>query len=107
MNIPITKPYIGEEEIEGASEAIRSGWVSQGPRVKEFEDAICSYTGASHGMATTSCTTSLFLLLHLLESGEGDEVIVPALSFIATANSVRHTGATPVFCHVERDPFNL
>jgi dTDP-4-amino-4,6-dideoxygalactose transaminase len=94
-------PMLGEEEAQAAAEAVRSGWVAQGPRVAEFEKAFATTVGAAHGVAVSSCTTALHLALLVLEVGPGDEVIVPSFSFIATANAVRYVGATPVFADVE------
>lgn len=102
MNIPITRPFLGPEEEGAAVRAIRSGWVSQGPLVQEFEERFATYVGAKHAVATTSCTTALHAALAVSGIGTGDEVIVPSLSFIATANAVVHCGARPVF--VEIDP---
>lgn len=107
MNIPIAKPYLGKEEEEAASEAIRSGWVSQGPKVKEFEERFAAYVGARYAVATTSCTTALHSALAVSGISRGDEVIVPSLSFIATANSVLHAGAVPVFADVDPATCNL
>ncbi|TWP50969.1 DegT/DnrJ/EryC1/StrS family aminotransferase [Lentzea tibetensis] len=95
------RPLLGEEEASAAAEAVRSGWVAQGPRVASFEEAFAVRVGASHGVAVSSCTTALHLAVHLLDIGPGDEVVVPSLSFIATANAVRYTGATPVFADVD------
>lgn len=94
-------PDLGEEEAQAAAEAVRSGWVAQGPRVARFEQEFAAAVGAGHGVAVSSCTTGLHLALVLLDVGPGDEVIVPSLSFIATANAVRYVGATPVFADVE------
>ena len=99
--IPVMIPMLGEEEAQAAADAVRSGWVAQGPRVKRFEQDFASAVGAAHGVATSSCTTALHLALVLLDIEPGDEVIVPSLSFIATANAVRYVGATPVFADVE------
>ena len=99
--IPVMIPDLGEEEAQAAAEAIRSGWVAQGPRVARFETEFAAAVGAGHGVAVSSCTTGLHLALVLLEIGPGDEVIVPSLSFIATANAVRYVGATPVFADVD------
>lgn len=107
MNIPVAKPYLGREEETAAVEAIRSGWVSQGPKVKEFEEMFASYVGAKYAIATTSCTTALHSALVVSGIGTGDEVIVPSLSFIATANSVVHAGATPVFADIDPDTCNV
>lgn len=101
------RPLLGEEEALAAAEAVRSGWVAQGPRVREFEEAFAASVGARHGVAVSSCTTGLHLAVHLLGIGPGDEVVVPSLSFIATANAVRYTGATPVFADVEAETGNL
>ncbi|GGN33318.1 aminotransferase DegT [Actinoplanes campanulatus] len=99
--IPVMIPDLGEEEAQAAAEAVRSGWVAQGPRVARFEQEFAAAVGAGHGVAVSSCTTGLHLALVLLDVGPGDEVIVPSLSFIATANAVRYVGATPVFADVE------
>lgn len=101
------RPLLGEEEALAAAEAVRSGWVAQGPRVREFEEAFAASVGAQHGVAVSSCTTGLHLAVHLLGVGPGDEVVVPSLSFIATANAVRYTGATPVFADVDTATGNL
>ncbi|HWS31463.1 MAG TPA: DegT/DnrJ/EryC1/StrS family aminotransferase [Actinoplanes sp.] len=99
--IPVMIPDLGEEEAQAAAEAVRSGWVAQGPRVARFETEFAAAVGARHGVAVSSCTTGLHLALVLHGIGPGDEVIVPSLSFIATANAVRYVGATPVFADVE------
>jgi perosamine synthetase len=105
--IPVMIPMLGEEEAQAAAEAVRSGWVAQGPRVAEFERRFATLVGAEHGVAVSSCTTALHLALVLLEVGPGDEVIVPSLSFIATANAVRYVGATPIFADVDLATGNL
>ncbi|WP_305784085.1 DegT/DnrJ/EryC1/StrS family aminotransferase [Symbioplanes lichenis] len=99
--IPVMIPQLGEEEAQAAAEAVRSGWVAQGPRVAQFEREFAGVVGASHGVAVSSCTTALHLALVLADVGPGDEVIVPSFSFIATANAVRYVGATPVFADVD------
>ncbi len=105
--IPVMIPMLGEEEAQAAADAVRSGWVAQGPRVARFEQEFAATVGAGHGVAVSSCTTALHLALVLLEVGPGDEVIVPSLSFIATANAVRYVGATPVFADVDLATGNL
>jgi dTDP-4-amino-4,6-dideoxygalactose transaminase len=105
--IPVMKPYLGEEEAQAAAEAVRSGWVAQGPRVARFEKEFAAYVGAGHGVALSSCTTALHLALVQLGVGPGDEVVVPSLSFIATANAARYVGATPVFADVDLGTGNL
>jgi dTDP-4-amino-4,6-dideoxygalactose transaminase len=105
--IPVMRPYLGPEEAAAAAEAVASGWVAQGPRVAEFERRFAAYVGAASGVAVSSCTTGLHLVLHVLGVGPGDEVVVPSYSFIATANAVRYTGATPVFADVCEQTGNL
>ncbi|OXY92896.1 glutamine--scyllo-inositol aminotransferase [Streptomyces diastatochromogenes] len=100
-------PWLGEEEARAASDAVLSGWVAQGPRVAEFERAFAERVGAEHGIAVSSCTTALHLSLVVLGLGPGDEVVVPSLSFIATANAVRYVGAEPVFADVDGVTGNL
>ncbi len=99
--IPVMRPWLGEEEAAAAAAAVASVWVAQGPRVAEFERAFAARVGAAEAVAVSSCTAGLHLSLHLLGIGPGDEVVVPSFSFIATANAVRHAGATPVFCDVD------
>ncbi|MFE8949722.1 DegT/DnrJ/EryC1/StrS family aminotransferase [Streptomyces sp. NPDC007856] len=105
--IPVMIPWLGEEEARAASEAVLSGWVAQGPRVAAFEQAFAERVGAEHGVAVSSCTTALHLSLVALGLGPGDEVVVPSLSFIATANAVRYVGAEPVFADVDLATGNL
>ncbi|MFD6892429.1 DegT/DnrJ/EryC1/StrS family aminotransferase [Streptomyces sp. NPDC059957] len=105
--IPVMIPWLGEEEARAAADAVLSGWVAQGPRVAEFERAFAERVGAEHGIAVSSCTTGLHLSLIALDLGPGDEVVVPSLSFIATANAVRYVGAHPVFADVEEATGNL
>ncbi len=107
MNVPITKPTLGDEEARAPMASIASGWVTQGPKVAEFEKRVAAYVGAKHGVATSSCTTGLHLALHAVGVGKGDEVIVPSLTFIASPNSVLYTGADVVFCEVDRRTFNI
>jgi len=105
--IPITIPCLGEEEAQAAAAAVRSGWVTQGPQVAAFEEQMAAACGVEHAVATSSCTTALHLALLTLGAGPGDEVICPSMSFIATANAITYTGATPVFADVDPDTFNL
>ncbi|WP_330281346.1 DegT/DnrJ/EryC1/StrS family aminotransferase [Streptomyces sp. NBC_00588] len=105
--IPVMIPWLGEEEAAAASEAVLSGWVAQGPRVAAFEKAFAERVGAEHAIAVSSCTTALHLSLVALGLGAGDEVVVPSLSFIATANAVRYVGAEPVFADVDPATGNL
>jgi dTDP-4-amino-4,6-dideoxygalactose transaminase len=105
--IPIAKPFLGKEEVEAAKQVILSGWVTQGPKVREFESAFASYVNAKHACAVSSCTTALHLALLAVGVKPGDVVITVSHSFIATANSVRHCGAEPVFVDIDPEDFNM
>jgi perosamine synthetase len=107
VKVPLTKPFFGPEEEEAVVSVLRSGWVVQGPRVAEFERVVAEYVGARHAVATSNCTTALHLALVLHGIGAGDEVIVPSFTFIATANAVRFTGATPVFVDIDPQTHNM
>jgi len=101
LMVPIARPHFGEEEALATAETVRSGWVGQGPKVAELERAFAAYVGAPHAVAVSNCTAALHLAMVVSGIGPGDEVICPSLSYIATANSVRHAGATPVFADVD------
>jgi perosamine synthetase len=105
--IPITRPFIGPEEAQAAGEAVLSGWLSQGPRVQQFEESVAAYVGAPHAVATSNCTTALHLALRAAGVGPGDEVICPSFSFIATANAIRYAGAFPVFVDIDPRTYNI
>jgi perosamine synthetase len=105
--IPVGKPNLGEDEAAAARQAILSGWVTQGPQVKAFEDEFAVYVGAPHACAVSNCTTALHLALHVLGVGPGDEVITVSHSFIATANVVRYCGAVPVFVDIDPQTYNI
>jgi dTDP-4-amino-4,6-dideoxygalactose transaminase len=106
-SIPVARPCFGPEEQELLCETLASRWVTQGPRVEEFERRFAEAVEAREAVAVSSGTAALFLALHAHGIGPGDEVIVPSLSFIATANCVTHTGARPVFADVDPDTYNL
>jgi dTDP-4-amino-4,6-dideoxygalactose transaminase len=105
--IPVARPCVGPEEEAALCDVLRSGWLTQGPRVAEFESRFAEYVGAEHAVAVASCTTALHLALLACGVRPGDEVICPSLSFIATANSIVHAGATPVFVDIEPGTYNL
>jgi len=105
--IQISLPSTGEEEWEAIREPLMSGWLTQGPKVAEFERLFAMRHGVEHALATTSCTTALHLILAALGIGPGDEVIVPAFTWVATPNSVLYCGATPVFADVDRETYNI
>jgi len=107
INVPITKPLLGEPEERAVLEVLRSGWLVQGPKVAEFERQVATYVGAQYAVATSSCTTALHLALVLHGIGPGDEVLIPSFTFIATANAVVYTGATPVFVDIDPHTYNL
>jgi len=104
--LPFSLPTIGEEEIAEVVDALRSGWVTTGPRTRQFEEQLAAYVGATHALAVSSCTAGLHIALSALGVHPGDEVIVPTLTFCATANVVVHLGARPVFVDVGED-FNV
>ncbi len=105
--IPVAKPELGEEEIALVAETIRSGWITQGPRVAEFEKAFAGRVGAAHAVAVSNCTTALHLALVASGIGPGDEVIAPPHSFIATANPILYCGARPVFVDIDPETLNM
>ena len=100
--IPIYEPWLGKREEEYVLDAVRSGWISSlGKYVTRFEQQFAAFCGVQHAISVSNGTTALHLALHALGIGPGDEVIVPALTFIASANAVSYTGATPVFADVD------
>jgi dTDP-4-amino-4,6-dideoxygalactose transaminase len=99
--INVMQPWLGEEEVAAVTEVLRSGWVAQGPRVKEFEETFAARQQAPYAVAVSSCTTALHLALYVAGVGPGDEVVVPSFSFIATTNAVRYVDADPVFADVD------
>jgi dTDP-4-amino-4,6-dideoxygalactose transaminase len=105
--VPLARPTFGPEEEERLLAALRSGWVTQGPRVEEFEARFAAAVEAPHAVAVSSGTAALFLVLHALGLEAGDEVITPSLTFIATANAIVHAGATPVLVDVDPETCNV
>lgn len=105
--INISSPSLSDEEWLALKEPLTSGWLTQGPKVAEFEKKFAQHHQVNHALAVTSCTTGLHLALTALDIGPGDEVIVPAFTWIATSNAVLYCGATPVFCDVNEKTFNI
>ena len=105
--VPIARTSLTEFEIRSVLEPLQTGWLVQGPKVREFEEKWSAFTGAPHSIAVTSCTTALHLSLAALGFGPGDEAIVPAFTWVATANVVEHLGGRVVFCDIDLDTFNL
>jgi dTDP-4-amino-4,6-dideoxygalactose transaminase len=105
--IPITKAVFDESDLEMIQEPLKSGWVVQGKFVKEFEDRFAAMTKSQHAVATSSCTTALHIAVAALGIKPGDEVLVPAFTWIATANCVEDMGARPVFVDIDLKTFNI
>lgn len=105
--IQIAVPSLGEEELQAIKGPISSGWLTQGPKVREFEEDFARMHKVEYALATTSCTTALHLMLAAYGIGPGDEVIVPSFTWIATANAVLYCGATPVLVDVDLETFNI
>lgn len=107
MNIPIAKPVITHEEVAAVSDVLMSGMLAQGEKVAEFERSFADLCGTAHAVAINNGTAALHAALLAAGIGPGDEVIVPSFSFVATASSVSMCGATPVFCDVDEQTFNI
>jgi dTDP-4-amino-4,6-dideoxygalactose transaminase len=107
MSIPITRPFFGDEEREAIVKPLDAGWVVQGPFVERFEEKFNAFVGARQSIATSSCTTALHITVAALGLEPGHEVIVPAFTWVSTANVVEYMGARPVFCDIELATFNL
>lgn len=107
MNIALSKPLFDEDELAEVQQVLNSGWVMQGPKVDEFELAFARVVGSEWAVAVSSCSTALHLAMKAIGIGLGDEVIVPALTWIATAAAVEECGARPVFCDIDPSTFNI
>jgi perosamine synthetase len=107
MKVPITRPALGSDEAGALAEPLATGWIVQGPKVREFERVFCDLARAPHALATTSCTTALHLALSVLGVGAGDEVVVPSFTYVASANVVEQCGANTVFVDVDGSTFNV
>ncbi len=107
MKVSLAEPDIGEEEAQAVYEVVRSGWINEGKKVREFEEVFAAYIGSKYAIATFNGTVGLHLMLLAYGIGSGDEVIVPSLTFISTVTSVMHVGAKPVFAEINPLTFNL
>jgi len=107
LKIPISRTGLSETEINSVLEPLGTGWLVQGPKVKEFEEKWSAFTEAKNSIAVTSCTSALHLSLAALGFGPGDEAIVPAFTWISTANVIEHLGGKVVFCDVDLKSFNI
>ena len=105
--IAFSRPYLGEEEVQAAAAVLRNGWIVGGARLAAFERRFAELCDAAEAVGVSSWTTGGFLVLHSLGIGQGDEVIVPSLTFIASVNVIRHAGATPVFADVDPGTYNI
>ena len=105
--LDLTRPQFGEEELKKLRECLESGWVTQGPLVRQFEELIAARHQVKHALATTSCTAALHLATLALDLGPGDEVVVPAFTWVTSAHAAEYVGARAVFADVEPDTFNL
>ncbi len=105
--IPIANPIIDENEAKAVYDVVKSGWISMGKKVKEFEGLACDYTGAKHALAMNNGTSTLHAILMALGIGKGDEVIVPSMTYISTVNVILYAGATPVLCDCNIQTFNV
>lgn len=107
MNIPIAKTNLSNKEINSVLEPLKSGWLVQGPKVREFEEKWSKFTGVPHSIAVTSCTSALQLSLAALGFTNEDEAIVPAFTWVSTANVIEHLGGKVVFCDIDAETFNI
>ncbi|MBT6462385.1 MAG: DegT/DnrJ/EryC1/StrS family aminotransferase, partial [Opitutae bacterium] len=107
MKIPIARTSLTQNEVNSVLEPLHSGWLVQGPKVREFEEKWSAFTGSDHSIAVTSCTSAMHLSLAALGFGPGDEAIVPAFTWISTANVVEHLGGKVVFCDIDLETFNM
>ena len=104
--IAISKPYLTNDDAQAAFDTVLSGWVTQGPKVQEFEEKFAKYVGSKYAVALSNCTTALHLAMVVSGIKDGDEVICPSMSYVATANCIKYVNAIPVFAEVN-DQYNL
>jgi perosamine synthetase len=103
--VKVASPQIDDDDVRAVEEALRSGVLTSGPKVQQFEEAFAEYVGVSHAVAVNSGTAAIHAALAACGVGPGDEVVVPALTFFATATAVLHAGAVPVFCDISLENF--
>ena len=101
--LPFTKPSISEDDIQAVNAVLRSGWLTNGPQNQELEKAVCELSGNKYAVAISSATAAMHLLTKAMDLGPGDEVIIPSMTWVSMANMVVQSGATPVFCDVDRE----
>ena len=101
--LPFTKPAINEDDIRAVTEVLRSGWITNGPKNQELEAGVCAFTGNRYGVALSSATAAMHLLLRAMEIGPGDEVITPSMTWVSIVNMIVLAGAKPVFVDVDRE----
>ncbi|MGB2866015.1 MAG: aminotransferase class I/II-fold pyridoxal phosphate-dependent enzyme [Sedimentisphaerales bacterium] len=101
--LPFSRPSITEANIAAVGDVLRSGWITTGPKVAEFERRFCDYVGCPEAVALSSATAGMHLVLKALGIGPGDEVITPSMTWVSTVNLIVLAGATPVFTDVDRD----
>jgi perosamine synthetase len=106
-SIPITRPVFDDQDKQAVCSVLDSGWIVQGPQVARFEQLFAGFVGSKHAIATTSCTTALHLALLAAGIGAGDEVLIPAFTFVATANAVEYVGARPILIDIDLNTFNI
>lgn len=107
MKVPWAKPYIGKEELNEVVDSMKSGWITMGPKVARFEDEVGKYVGVKHAIAVNSGTAALDVALKAIGIRPGDEVVIPAMTYIATANAILYQGATPVLADIESVTYNI
>ena len=98
--LPFTKPAINEDDIQAVTDVLRSGWITNGPQNAALEQGICDYTGNQYGVALSSATAAMHILLKAMNIGPGDEVVTPSMTWVSIVNMIVLAGATPVFAEI-------